>query len=305
MVSASSSALSWNLLTDVRELFTYQFMINAYEAGTIVALVAAAIGWFMVLRKQTFAGHTLAVVAFPGAAAATLLGVSALYGYYAFCIAAALVIAAVPRAGEVVGGFSQESAVTGTVQAFALAVGFLFVTLYKGFLENVSSLLFGSFLGISSSQVLTLLVVAAALGMILAAIGRPLFFASVDPRVASARGVPVRGLGVAFLVLLGTAAAATTQLTGALLVFALLVMPAATAQRLTSRPVVSLALGMGIALLVTWAGLAVAYFSPYPLGFWVTTFAFALYALVMLMSRRHVRHPGFWSPVRAASPEAK
>lgn len=301
MTTGASSGLSWNVLTDVRELFTYQFMIHAYAAGTIVALIAGAAGWFMVLRKQTFAGHTLAVVAFPGAAAATLLGVSAVYGYYAFCVAAALVIAAAPRAGEVVGGFSQESAVTGTVQAFALAVGFLFVALYHGFLENVTALLFGSFLGITSGQVLTLLLVAVVLGAILAVIGRPLFFASVDPGVAAARGVPVRGLGAAFLLLLGAAAAATTQLTGALLVFALLVMPAATAQRLTSRPVASLGLSIAIALVVTWIGLAIAYFSPYPLGFWVTSIAFALYVVVMAAtSRRH----GRTMRARSASPEA-
>ena len=108
----------------------------------------------------------------------------------------------------------------------------------------------------------------------MAVIGRPLLFASIDPAVAASQGVPVRLLGGAFLVLLGLAAAAATQITGALLVFALLVMPAATAQRLTARPALSLALSVGIALGVIWAGLAVAYYSPYPLGFWVTSLAF-------------------------------
>ncbi|HJP77622.1 MAG TPA: metal ABC transporter permease, partial [Pseudonocardiaceae bacterium] len=180
---------SWNLLIDVQELWSFPFMLNAFRAGAIVAVLAGAIGWFMVLRKQSFAGHTLAMVSFPGAAGATLIGVSTAYGYFGFCIAAALVIAARPRSS---GGHAEESAVTGTVQAFALACGFLFIALYKGFLDGVTALLFGSLLGVTNGQVLILLIVAViALGT-LAVIGRPLLFASIDPDVAAARGVPTR-----------------------------------------------------------------------------------------------------------------
>ena len=132
-------------------------MVNAFRAGTIVAVLAGSIGWFMVLRRQSFAGHTLAIVSFPGAAGAIWLGVSATVGYFAACIAAALVIAMVPRpaSGH---GHSEESAVIGTVQAFALACGVLFVSLYGGFLNSLTGLLFGTFLGISDRQVVTLLV---------------------------------------------------------------------------------------------------------------------------------------------------
>jgi zinc/manganese transport system permease protein len=282
LLASTGPGWSWNLVSDVQNMLAYQFMVSAYEAGTIVAITAALVGWFMVLRKQTFAGHTLAMVAFPGAAAATLIGVSISLGYFAFCVAAALVIAVAPHGKVGGGGFSQESAVTGTVQALALASGFLFIALYKGFLEGISSLLFGTFLGITSAQVATLLVVAVLVIAVLAVIGRPLLFASIDGEVAGAVGVPVRGLGVAFLVLLGVAAAATSQITGALLVFALLVMPAAAAQRLTARPALSLALTVVIGLVVTWASLAVAFFTPYPLGFWLTSIAFGLYALTHL-----------------------
>src|SRR3954454_17937973 len=175
----------------MRAMFSYPFMVNAFRAGTCVALVAAVAGWFMVLRKQTFAGHTLAVVAFPGAAGATLIGVSASFGYFTACIAAAGVIA---LAGQAAPGraFSEEPAVIGTVQAFALACGLLFVALYKGFLGGVNALLFGSFLGITSAQVLALLIAGILTLGALAAIGRPLLFPSIDPAVAAARGVPVR-----------------------------------------------------------------------------------------------------------------
>lgn len=268
-------------MNGVQQLFALHFMVNALRAGTIVAVTSGAIGWFMVLRRQAFAGHTLAVVSFPGAAGAILIGVSVTAGYFAACIAAALVIAAAGHsaAGR---GHSGESAVIGTVQAFALACGALFVSLYGGFLNGLTGLLFGTFLGISDSQVTTLLAVAAAALITLAVIGRPLFFATVDPDVARSRRVPVRLLSVVFLVLLGSAAAEVSQITGALLVFALLVMPAAAAQQLTARPAFSLAITMALGLLITWLGLVVAYFSVYPVGFFITTFGFAAYVLAVI-----------------------
>ncbi|MFC4035970.1 metal ABC transporter permease [Streptomyces polygonati] len=274
-IADAATAWSWNPATDIQQMWAFPFMVNAFRAGTVVAVLAGVIGWFMVLRRQSFAGHTLSAVAFPGAAGATLLGVSAVYGYFAFCVGAALIIAAIPRAGHDTG--SEEAAVTGTVQAFLLASGFLFIALYKGFLGGVNSLLFGSFLGITTTQVDVLAAAAAAVLVVLAVIGRPLLFASVDPAVAAARGVPVRVLAALFLVVLGVATAATSQITGALLVFALLVMPAAAAQNLTPRPSLGMALAVVIALAVTWSSLTVAYYSPYPIGFFVTTFAFACY----------------------------
>jgi zinc/manganese transport system permease protein len=253
----------------IDELFQFHFMTNALIAGTIVAVTASAIGWFMVVRSQTFAGHTLSLIAFPGAAAAALAGAPVFVGYFVACGAGALALAAVT--GGETHSISQESAAIGSVQAFALGLGFLFVSLYHGLLNGLDSLLFGTFLGITDSQVLTLLAISAVALIVLGAIARPLLFASV--------------LSTGFLLLLGLAVAATSQITGALLVFALLVTPAATAQLITPRPGLSLALSAAIALLVTWLGLAIAYFSIYPVGFYVTSLSFGLYVLVWLVRR--------------------
>ncbi|QNE22770.1 metal ABC transporter permease [Kribbella qitaiheensis] len=261
-------------------MWVFPFMVNAFRAGTIVAVVAAVVGWFMVLRRQSFAGHTLAVVGFPGAAGATLVGLSTTYGYFAFCVTAAVVLGLIPRVGPDADGL--ESALTGTIQAFLLACGFLFAALYKGLLGGVTALLFGSFLGITAMQVWVLLVVAIAVLVVLAAIGRPLLFASIDPDAAAGRGVPVRLLSMLFLVVLGAAVAGASQITGSLLVFALLVMPAATAQAITASPRLGLALSIAFAVVVTWVGLIAAYHSPYPIGFFVTTLAFAGYVLARL-----------------------
>jgi zinc/manganese transport system permease protein len=289
-----TSGFSWDLLADIRNLWAYPFMVSAFRAGAIVAVVAGVMGWFMVLRRQAFAGHTLALAAFPGAAGATLIGISAIYGYFAFCVGAAVVIALAAGDRGPAGSRSGESALTGIVQAFTLACGMLFVALYKGFLNGTTALLFGSFLGITAGQVVVLAVVGLAVLAVLAVIGRPLLFASADPGVAAALGVPVRALSAGFLVLLGAAVAETAQITGALLVFALLVMPAATAQRLTPRPLAGLVLTVVIGWAVTWAGLIAAYYTPYPIGFYVTSFAFAAYLAAHLgaaVRRRALRRP--------------
>ena len=297
-----AAGLSWNLVSDVRELTSFPFMVNAIEAGTIVAVMAAVVGWFMVVRQQTFAGHTLSLVAFPGAAAASLAGLPLAAGYFGACALAALVLSAVSGAGA--RNRSAESAAVGSVQAFALACGFLFVSLYSGVLNSLDSLLFGTFLGVTTGQVLTLLLIAAAVLTLVALTARPLLFASVDPDVAGANGVPVRALAVGFLVVLGLAVAGTSQITGALLVFALLVTPAATAQQITMRPGPSLLLSIILALAVTWVGLGIAYFSVYPVGFWVTSLSFGAYVAVRvgraIADRRNRRQePASTDPVDA------
>jgi zinc/manganese transport system permease protein len=285
LLSAANAdpSLSWDLVQNVRQLFDFPFMVNAFRAGTIVAILAGLVGWFMVLRRQSFAGHTLAVIGFPGAAAAVLLGVSATYGLLVFGVTAAVLIALVPGAGT--RRYNEESAVTGTVQAFALALGFFLLVLSGSYSGRVNGLLFGTFLGITEQQVMLLLGFAVCALLVLAVIGRPLFFASVDPEVAAARGVPVRALSIAFLVLLGICAAEVSQVTGVLLVFALLVVPAATAQQVTTRPALSLALTVALGLGIVWSALFVAYYTDYPLGFYVTSIAFAVFVAVTLVTR--------------------
>ncbi len=270
--------LSANPVTDLHELLAYPFMVHALQAGTIVAVTAAVVGWFVVLRREAFAAHTLSVMSFPGASGAALLGVPAAAGYFTFCTAAACVIAA----GATVRGrhsHSQESALVGTVGAAGFALGFLFLSLYQGVLESLETLLFGSFLGITSGEVTTLLVVAVAVLAFLAVAGRPLLFASVDADVAAAAGVRARRLSVAFLIVLGLAVAATAQITGVLLVYALLIAPAASASALTTRIGLGLALSVALGLVTVWVGVGLAYFTDRPVGFLVSTVAFAIYVL--------------------------
>jgi zinc/manganese transport system permease protein len=279
----SSVPISWNPITDFQVIWSYAFMVNAFRAGTLIAVAGALVGYFVVARRQSFAAHTLAMISFPGAAGALLLGLSTTLGALGFCVAGSLLLAAAGRGGK--SGLAGDSATTGTLQACALALGYLFANLYHGFSGGATNLLFGQFLGITTAQVDELAIGTIVVAAVLAVIGRPLLLSSVDPLTAGAAGVPVRTLNALFLVLLGVAVAQTSQITGALLVLALVVLPAATAQQLTCRPARALALGVVFAVAATWIGLFLAFYLPYPVGSFITTVAFIPYVLLRLVRR--------------------
>jgi zinc/manganese transport system permease protein len=303
LAELANPTLTWNPAHDVGEVLEYHFMINALLAGGIVAVMAGLVGWLMVLREEAFAGHTLSMMAFPGATAAALVGIPGAWGYFVFCGAGAGAIARL--SGRERFSWSEQSAGIGAVQALALALGFLFVSLYGGVLGDLESLLFGDLLGVDDGQVLLLAAVALVTLAVLAALARPLLFASVDADVAAARGVPVRRLSLAFLLLLGLAVGATSQITGVLLVFALLVAPAASAQALTTRPLQSLLLTVALGLTIVWLGLAIAYFSAYPAGFFITTVAFVVYVIarVSAAARARLRSVDPPAPAQVPCPE--
>jgi zinc/manganese transport system permease protein len=293
---ADTLAPSWDLVADIQILLHYHFMQNAYLAGTLVALTAGIMGYFMVLRSQSFAGHSLANVGFAGATGAVLFGIPPVVGLFLAGVLAAVGIQALNLAA----GHSRQSDIAvGAIFTASLALGFLFIFLATAeYAANVYNVLFGNVLGISDADVgiiawSTLVLVGAFLF-----VARPLFFASIDPDVAAARGVPVRALALGFLVLLALAVAVAVQVVGVLLIFALLVTPAAIAQDITTRPAVAAAVSVALALIFTWAGLAVGYFTPYPVGFFITTFAFGTYTLVRAgrfvlgkMMQRHIASP--------------
>lgn len=273
---------SWDLFADLQLLLQFHFMQNAFVAGTLVALLAGAAGYFVVLRGQSFAAHMLSQVGFPGAAAGVLLHISPILGLIAFCLAAALGIGlASGQSGRSVdAGHRSESAAVGSILAFSLGLGLLFFRLYAGSAAGIYSFLFGTILGISDRDVELTLAVAAVSLVALVVIGRPLVFATVDPDVAEARGVNVQLLSLGFLVILALAVAITVQIVGTLLIFALLVAPGASALQLTARPGRAVALSIVLSLAFTWLGLALAYFTDLPVGFFITSLAFASYVAV-------------------------
>lgn len=284
-MSRSDVQFTWNIVVDLQQLFTYHFMQNAFLAGMLVAIIAGGVGYFMVLRRQSFAGHTLANVGFAGAAGALLLGWSPVFGLLISCTAGALGIGCL--SGRYSQTFPSHGIAIGTIQTFALGLGLLFVKMSQSYTENVYAILFGAVLGISDKDVQLILFTAIISLAALIVLARPLLFASIDPDVADARGVPVRFLDYAFLILLAFAVAQSVQVVGVLLIFGLLVTPGAIAHLLATRPVVAIGISVFLALLFTWLGLAVAYFTSLPAGFLITSLAFVTYVLVRLLQFGH------------------
>ena len=280
LASAPAPTYSWNLVADWQILFQYQFTQNAFLAGTFIALIAGAAGYFVVLRHMSFAGHALANIGFAGAAWAVLVSLPATLGLLLFTGAGALGIGIFGKR------LRNRDVVIGSLLAWSLGLGTLFIFLYHGYAENAYAILFGQILGVSQADVK--LVVGASLVALLAlaAIYRPLLFASLDSEVAEARGVPVGALSLVFMLILAVAVAVAVQVIGVLLIFALLITPAAVAERITARPAVNLGLAVLLALLFTWGGLAVAYVQPYPVSVYITSFAFGGYAFVRLLTWR-------------------
>jgi len=262
------------------DILTSSFMRNALLGGTLVALAAGLIGYFIVVRNSAFAAHALAHIGFPGATGAVLLGLPVSAGLAVFCIGGALVIGALGERAD------EREVATGTVLAAATGLGLFFSSLATRGSSTVTNILFGNLLAITHQQ---LVMFAAAVGVLASAIAfvyRPLLFASVNPAVAEAKGVPVRLLSVIFMALLGLAVTMAVQAVGTLLLFALVVTPAATAIMLTARPAAAMFTSTVLAVLAVWAGLAVSAMFNMPPSFVIVTIVSALWLAVWLVAKR-------------------
>jgi zinc/manganese transport system permease protein len=282
--------------------FQYSFMVNAYLVGTVVSLLAGVVGFFVVTRGVSFAAHALSHVGFAGAAGAVLIGADPLIGLLVFCLGAAL---AMGLLGERLRG---RDVAIGVVTAFALGLGTLFLKLYTRYASEVISILFGTILGVSVQEVVLTLVLSAITVIALLAIYRPLLFASLDPEVAEARGVPTGALAIVFLMIVGLAVAQSAQVVGVLLIFTLMVAPPATAQSLMRTPGKAILLGALIALLETWAGITLAYYWSLPVSFFIATLSCGAYLLARAIGPRlpqaRAEHPPLVPPHRVIDHQA-
>jgi len=255
----------------------YQFMQHAFEAGTIVALIAGITGYFVVLRRSAFTAHAFSEIGFAGAAGAVLLGIAPIAGLVLGSSLGGLAIAALGRRA------ANRDTQIGIVLAFTLGLGLLFISLYSGYATEAYSILFGEILGISYGQVLLTLVAGVVIIGAVGVLYRPLLFASLDEDVAEAKGMPMLFIGTVFMLLVAVAVSFSVQVTGVLLIFSLMVTPAATAQYLSRRPATAITISVAIALAATWIGLFVAFYTPYPVSFFITGIVFGLYLLVRLV----------------------
>ncbi|HEY9639076.1 MAG TPA: metal ABC transporter permease [Coleofasciculaceae cyanobacterium] len=289
-ILGSVPTFSVNLLQDVRDMLSVDFMQHAFLAGTVLALVSGLVGYFIVLRRLVFAVEALSHVTFTGALIAVIAGTHPLVGLFGVTLLVALGMGVLGNRSPA----RSRDVEVGIVLAWVLGLGVLGLSIYTSQASGASgnlgvNVLFGSILGLQAQQVQWITLIGiVAIGAILA-IARPLLFASLDPEVAITRGVPVRLLSIVFLILVAISVAEAVPAVGALLNSALIVTPAAIAQRLVSRPFGALLLSAALALLFTWTGLTIGFYAPLPISFLISTLAFFSY--VGVISWQRLRSP--------------
>jgi zinc/manganese transport system permease protein len=247
-------------------------MLNTWIAATIVAVIAGVMGFFAVLRGQSFAAHAIPNGAFAGAAGAGLLGLNVIWGLAVFAVGGALGIGALGRR-------ARQDVVTALMLVLMLGLGALFVSFSTEYAEVTYSLLFGEVYGVASNVLLPIAGLGAVSVAVIALMYRPLLLASALPEIADARGVSTRRMELCFLIVMALATSMTVPVVGALLMFALMIGPAAAARSFTKRPGNAIALSVGIALATVWIGIAVSYHTNWPLGFFVGVIAAGFFLL--------------------------
>jgi zinc/manganese transport system permease protein len=239
-------------------------MLNTWIAATAVAVIAGVTGFFAVLRGSTFAAHAIPNGAFAGAAGASLLGLNPFAGLAVFSVAGALGIAGLSRR-------ARNDVATALTFVLMLGIGALFVSWSTEYAQEAYALLFGEVFGVAEGEVVPIVVLGAVSIAAIIVMFRPLMLSSALPEVAAARGVSARRMDLAFLLVMALATSMTVPVVGALLMFSLMIGPAAAARSLTARPVLAITFSVVIALITVWAGIAVSYYSNWPLGFFVGT----------------------------------
>jgi zinc/manganese transport system permease protein len=290
----SSHVIALGYQSNWAQILTSAFMRNALLGGTLVALAAGLIGYFIIVRSSAFAAHALAHIGFPGATGAVLVGLPVTVGLAVFCVGGALVIGALGKRAD------EREVATGTVLAFATGLGLFFSSLATKSSSTVTNVLFGNLLAVSHQQLVTFAVALGVIAAVVAFVYRPLLFASVNPEVAEAKGVPVRALSVIFMALLGLSVTMAVQAVGTLLLFALVVTPAATAILLTARPGVAMAVATGLAVVSVWAGLAVSAMFNVPPSFVITTIVSVIWLAVWLVVQRGAKDRSAPTPSHGA-----
>jgi zinc/manganese transport system permease protein len=253
------------------------FMANAWEVGTIVAIVAGVVGFFVVLRGSAFPAHAIPNGAFAGAVGANLVGINPLVGLGVFALFAALGIGSLSRRG-------RADVVTALALVMMLALGAAFLSQSTEYEPEIFSLLFGEILGVSSDKILPVAVLGVVCLLAVAALYRRLLLTSIAPEIAAARGIAPHRTELAFLVILACATTMTVPVVGALLIFTLMIGPPAAARCFSDRPGLAVLFSVAIALVTVWAALASSYEMNWPVGFFVGTFSAAWYGLGRLYS---------------------
>ncbi len=259
--------------TSIISLFEYHFLRNALLAGTIAAMLAGCVGYFMVIRKLAFAGHALGHIGFAGATGAGLVGLMPVTGQLLLTILAAIGM------GSLGHRMSKSDVAIGIVLALALGLGVLFLHFYTSYAAQAMTILFGNLLGVSAHLINMMLIYSVLSLLALGVIARPLLFASLEPELAEAKGVSLPLISILFMIIVAVAVTEASQVVGVLLVFTLLIGPSAAALNWTQHILSGLFLTVLFGVLIVWVGIILAFVTDWPIPFWISAIAAANYFL--------------------------
>lgn len=261
------------MLNSIAHIFDYEFMRFAFMAGTLAALLAGIVGYFVVIRNLVFAAHALGHIGFAGASGALLVGLSPISGQFILTMIAAFGM------GALGSKISKNDMVIGIVLSFCLGLGTLFLHFYNGYAGQATVILFGNLLGVSVHDLWVMLVLTVVSLISVAVIARPLLFSSLESELAEAKGISLSRMAIVFIIIVAIAVVLASQVVGVILVFTLLIGPAAIALRWTERFWTGFGLSITLALIIVWLGITLSYLTDWPISFWISTLVFVAYIL--------------------------
>ena len=261
-------------------MFAYEFMRHALIAGTFAAIISGTVGYFVIMRNLSFASHALGHIGFAGASGALLVSLPPIVGQLILTLIAAIGIGAL---GDRI---SKNDMVIGIILSFCLGLGTLFLHFYGGYAGQAMIILFGNLLGVSN-QDLTLMMWATLLSLVaMSIISKKLLFASLEPELAEAKGMSLFWISIIFVVIMAIAVTIASQVVGVILVFTLVIGPAAIAIQWTQRFCTGVSLSAVLSILIVWIGLILSYMTDWPISFWISAIVFVMYLLSSLGARR-------------------
>jgi zinc/manganese transport system permease protein len=266
----------FNIFNSLFQAFSYDFIQHAFLAGTMAAILAGAVGYFVMMRQMAFAAHALGHIGFAGASGALLISLSPMLGQFILTVLAALAMGAL---GEKI---SKNDMAIGIILSFCLGLGSLFLSIYNGYAGSATIILFGNLLGVSMAELQIMFLLMIGSLFFLGLISKRLLFASLEPELAEAKGLSLFWMGLLFLLILAAAVTLTSQVVGVILIFTLLVGPAAIAIQWTRRFWTGMLTSIALAVFIVWAGIYLSYVSDWPVSFWISVSIFLVYSVTKL-----------------------
>lgn len=269
-------------------MLAYEFMRNAFLAATFISILCGMVGYFLIVRQQSFAAHALSHVGFAGATGAALIGIPVMAGLLVFTAGAGILMGGMEKIAA-----ERRDVVTGLVLSLSLGIGVLFLYFYPHYASQVTALMFGNIFAIDIHTVGALFILCVVCCLCIMLMARGLLFVSLVPEIAQSQGYSLTVWSMTFLIIVAIAVSSCTQITGILLVFTLLIGPAASAAFFVLSPFIAMGVSVVFALMISWGAIYLSWYSNWPVSFWVSFLSACLYGVCIFIKQRKISFRSF------------